>query len=122
MMRYVDDLFQTFPCYMATWKGGPIVPRFMRRLSTVDDTEGKKRVIGILDYWSQSLLKPFHDHVLHVLERIPQDCAYGQDIGPFGDETQNYYSIDLTAATDRFPVSLQRMVVEHLMGRSFSDL
>jgi hypothetical protein len=34
---------------------------------TIDDKEGKLRVLGICDYWTQSILKPFHQRVLSIL-------------------------------------------------------
>lgn len=67
------------------------------------------------------MLKPFHEGILHLLGTFPTDLTSGQDIKPFGDPTQNYWSIDLTSATDRFPLSLQKDVVSMLMGEKFSD-
>jgi len=62
----------------------------LRRLSTVDDKEAKERVIGIVDYWSQSLLKPFHESILRILGRWKTDLTSGQNISPFGDPSQRY--------------------------------
>jgi len=91
----------------------------LRRLSTVDDKEGKLRVIGICDYWSQTVLKPIHTHLLWVLSTFKEsDMTVGQDIKPFGCSSQNYWSIDLTSATDRFPMSLQTCVIDKLFGES----
>jgi hypothetical protein len=33
----------------------------IRKITYVDSPEGKKRVIAIFDYWSQTVLKPLHD-------------------------------------------------------------
>lgn len=64
-------------------------------------------MIGILDYWSQGILKGIHDELMSILRAFSgPDVTYGQDIGPFGPEDQPYYSMDLTAATDRFPVCI----------------
>jgi hypothetical protein len=38
----------------------------IRRLSIVNDPEGKARVIAILDYWSQTSLKPLHDSLKNL--------------------------------------------------------
>jgi hypothetical protein len=33
----------------------------IRRLSLIKSFEGKTRIIAILDYWSQTVLKPLHN-------------------------------------------------------------
>jgi len=38
------------------------------RLSLVRDKEAKVRIVAILDYWSQSVLKPLHDSAMSFLE------------------------------------------------------
>jgi hypothetical protein len=78
-----------------------------RKLASFPDKENKVRVIGILDYFSQSVLKPFHLYLYRALRKIPQDCT--QDQGTFKkalEGSEIYYSIDLTAATDRFPIAV----------------
>jgi hypothetical protein len=89
----------------------------LRRLSVVDSPEGKKRVIAIFDYWSQDVLKPVHDWTFRILRRIPMDMTFDQsrDIEsfPLYDE---YHSLDLTAATDRVPISIQEILLAQLLG------
>lgn len=80
-----------------------------RRLSTFPDKEGKTRVIGVLDHYSQITLKPLHTWMSKVLSKIKQDCTLDQ--GKFKNlmSTNNsdlFYSVDLSAATDRFPIKL----------------
>lgn len=89
----------------------------LRKLSVVSDPEAKERVIAIFDYWSQSALKPLHETLMKFLAKIPGDMTFTQlgsqdhlpKVGP-------YYSMDLHAATDRFPVSVQTLVLEHLVS------
>lgn len=70
----------------------------------------KPRTVAILDYWSQTCLRPVHYFLFGVLRRIPQDVTFDQ--GSFLDrvrswgQVQEYYSIDLKNATDRFPIDL----------------
>jgi hypothetical protein len=96
----------------------------LRRLSTVPDVDGKTRVIGIVDYFSQSVLKNLHTDLMETLRSLggPRgpDVTFGQDIKPFGPRTEPYYSIDLTAATDRFPVEITRIVLEHMYDYNYS--
>lgn len=91
-------------------------PRWPRRLVGIRDMEGKTRVVAIFDYWSQTALHPVHSFLFRVLRRIPQDCTFDQGklqerVEGWDDPT--FYSVDLTAATDRFPISV---IAEVLLG------
>jgi hypothetical protein len=89
----------------------------IRRLSLIPSPEGKNRVIAILDYWSQTALKPLHESIFDLLRCIKGDCTFDQGghrkslsrTGPF-------HSLDLSSATDRFPIALQTKVLEVLIG------
>lgn len=50
----------------------------LRRLSAFADKEGKTRVIGILDYFSQNALGPLHTWLNERLKQIDQDCTFDQ--------------------------------------------
>jgi hypothetical protein len=80
-----------------------------RKITSIPDSEGKTRLIAIGDYWSQTCLKPFHDYLNIVLRSIPQDQTFNQGEGlselPF-DKSTTYYSFDLSAFTDRFPIKI----------------
>jgi len=91
----------------------------LRRISTVPDVDGKTRLIAILDYWSQSILKIYHKDLMSSLMRIQKiDMTFGQGIAPFGPEDQKYHSFDLTAATDRFPVAITEIMIAAMYGTS----
>lgn len=94
-----------------------------RKLSYFSDKEGKTRVIAILDYWSQTALIPLHNELNRVLRRIKQDGTYNQNSfhsvmreceGPF-------YSFDLSNATDRMPVDLQKRLIGSIIGPERAD-
>lgn len=100
----------------------PPKTKSLRRISYFSDKEGKTRVIAILDYWSQTALRPLHDALNAVLKRIPQDCTFNQNhflkcLPPKGP----YYSIDLSNATDRMPISLQKIVIQEVIGKARAD-
>lgn len=88
-----------------------------RKLSCFSDKEAKTRTIAIVDYWSQTVLKPLHDKLNFLLRRIKCDCTFNQDAfseilgsdGPF-------YSLDLKSATDRMPVDFQSRVLSMIVG------
>jgi hypothetical protein len=50
-----------------------------RKLTSFADKEGKTRVIAILDYFSQSVLKPLHLYLFNFLKKIDQDCTFDQN-------------------------------------------
>lgn len=90
----------------------------LRKLSYFSDKEGKTRVIGILDYWTQTSMKPLHNVLNSMLRAIRVDCTFNQNrflevlpsVGP-------YYSLDLTAATDRMPLFIQKRVLSRVMSQ-----
>jgi hypothetical protein len=88
----------------------------IRKLAYFADKEGKSRVIAIMDYWTQTALRPLHEKLNKLLKGIKTDCTFNQNHflsvlseGPF-------HSLDLTAATDRMPIDLQLRVMSKLIG------
>lgn len=59
----------------------------IRRLVALSDLEGKTRNIAILDYWSQTVLRPIHFWIFEVLKKIPQDLTFSQ--GSFQERVQS---------------------------------
>ncbi|AEX91878.1 RNA-dependent RNA polymerases [Sclerotinia sclerotiorum mitovirus 1] len=88
------------------------------KISVVEDPELKMRPIAMVDYYSQLVLKPIHDGILKKLRTLPCDRTFTQD--PFNNWGKTmghkFWSLDLTSATDRFPISLQERVIAHLLG------
>lgn len=86
------------------------------KLSIVLDQAGKARVIAICSWWLQVIFKPLHDAIFKVLRKIPQDGTYDQ-LAPINlllkSQTRGstFYSYDLSAATDRLPIDLQRDIL-----------
>jgi hypothetical protein len=114
--------------FLVVWSW--IFPNFskcFRRLSFFGDKEGKTRVIGILDYWSQTALKPLHDSAIACLKRIEPDCTFDQNsfVGKLPLNTM-YHSLDLHAATDRIPSILTERMLAILIGadkaRAWKDI
>jgi hypothetical protein len=97
-------------------------PSHPRKLSYFSDKEGKTRVIAILDYWTQTALRPLHFHLMDLLRGIKSDCTFNQEgfisklpsSGP-------YYCFDLHAATDRMPISLQKRLLSSIIGEERSE-
>jgi hypothetical protein len=53
-------------------------PGEIRRLVVFSDKEGKTRIIAILDYFSQTVLKGLHSYLFRVLKKLPQDMTFNQ--------------------------------------------
>jgi hypothetical protein len=88
----------------------------------VKDPELKMRIIAMVDYQSQFVLKPIHEGLLDLLSSIPNDRTFTQD--PFHDWSkcengENFYSLDLSAATDRFPIKLQKKLLSYIYNDSY---
>jgi len=87
----------------------------IRKVSSIPSQEGKTREVAILDYWSQTALYGLHQFLFGVLRKIPQDCTFNQ--GSFKDKLEapsvgeKYWSVDMTAATDRMPIKLIEIVL-----------
>lgn len=106
------------------------------RLAVVEEARQKARVVGITDWWTQVLFKPLHEQISEILKRIPEDGTFDQ-IKPVNlmlskvvnPRTQTIVSSDLSAATDRLPVALQRDILlvlgipgdiwEHILARPY---
>jgi len=88
-----------------------------RKLSYFSDKEGKTRVIAILDYWSQTCLKPYHDAMNSILRKIKTDCTFSQGSFTRILPLSPFYSLDLSNATDRMPLVVQMRVFEKLFGK-----
>nr|AAZ99833.1 RNA-dependent RNA polymerase [Thielaviopsis basicola mitovirus] len=93
------------------------------KLGIVKDPEGKRRIIAMVDYHSQLVLRSIHDGLLNKLRNLPQDRTYNQDPNNAWEENKEcFHSLDLSSATDRFPVKLQsRLLTEMYSDPSFGE-
>lgn len=102
--------------------GLPVEGKSFRKITWFPDVELKVRVIAIGDYWSQTVLKPLHHYLFRVLRKIPQDCTFDQ--GSFISKIEkwtDFYSIDLTAATDRFPIQTIKDTLKGHLPEDYLD-
>lgn len=88
------------------------------KLSIVYDQAGKARVIAITSYWYQLILKPIHKSLFRLLEGLETDGTFNQE-APLNrliqeDSDEVYHSFDLSAATDRLPLFIQRDILNFL--------
>jgi len=98
------------------------VDAILGRLHAIEEWGGKTRIVAIVDYWTQMVLTPLHNTINHFLRNLEMDGTFDQDSmaetvrGWTGTSGLEVNSFDLTAATDRLPISLQVNILEHLTG------
>jgi hypothetical protein len=67
-------------------------------------------------------LEPLHHALYDILRRLPSDCTFNQNkFIELLREKPIYYSIDLTAATDRMPITFQKKVLSFIIGEAKSN-
>jgi hypothetical protein len=107
IVKYLPLLSQMFP----------VSEGAIRKLIAFSDREGKTREVAVFDYFSQTSLIPLHKYLFKALKKIPQDFTFDQT--GYMSSLQNsevFYSIDLTAFTDRFPIRVNKDLLETRIG------
>lgn len=93
-----------------------------RKLIYFSDSEGKTREVAIFDYFSQTSLVPLHKYLFKALKKIPQDFTFDQTGFMSSLSTAEvFYSIDLTAFTDRFPIRVNKDLLSARIGPERAD-
>jgi hypothetical protein len=88
------------------------------------EAAGKVRVFAMVDCWTQWALAPLHNALFGILKKIPQDGLYDQ-LKPSKkllkkSVVKHLFSYDLSAATDRLPISIQRQIISFLLGNEIA--
>nr|UPW42131.1 MAG: putative RNA dependent RNA polymerase [Xinjiang farmland mitovirus 5] len=87
------------------------------RLSIVKDPDCKMRVIAILDYVSQFILKPIHLSIFGKLRNFECDRTFTQEPhASWLNNSEHFWSLDLSAATDRLPMDLQTKLMNYMFN------
>lgn len=106
------------PFYLVSYMVGYGSRLTLGKLGVVYDQAGKARVVAITNWWIQLALKPLHESIFRFLKRVPQDGTFDQpaplDLLLKTSNDSKFHSYDLSAATDRLPLSLQRQVLHSL--------
>jgi hypothetical protein len=87
-------------------------------LSVVEEP-GKKRIVAMVDIWTQWALYPLHRFIFdRILGKLPQDGTFNQQkpVKALLERAKeagrtHFWSYDLSAATDRLPIRLQILVL-----------
>lgn len=97
------------------------------RLRIKYEPGGKARVFAILDFFSQSALKPVHDYLMKWLKDQHQDgtsdhSLAAKQLAEWTASNNDIWSFDLTTATDRYPIFLQVRVMKRIFGDEITEL
>lgn len=107
-----DDKFYTF------------LSSYVRKMVSFAEYEGKTRIIGLVEYWSQAALEPLATLMFDLLNTIPQDQTFDQAEGckelSFSPH-KTYFSLDLTAFTDRFPMEIISKMLTIMFNSQYSE-
>jgi hypothetical protein len=93
------------------------------QFATKHEAAGKIRVFALVDSVTQSVMKPLHLAIFDLLRRLPNDGTFDQDAAVLrcSEKAIRYnqaFSFDLSAATDRLPVTLTGQIFEGLFRLS----
>lgn len=84
------------------------------KLSFKEEAAGKLRVFAIVDNFTQWLFFPIHKLIFKLLRSIPMDGTFNQ-LKPvhrlLRHGAKEFYSLDLSAATDRLPIVIQETLL-----------
>lgn len=103
---------------------------YLGKLSMKMEPAGKIRVFAMVDAWTQWIMWPLHKWIFSILKQLPDIDGTFNQLHPVLRLQRKYHeesmklnnksyikfsSIDLSAATDRLPLSLQKSVIRSLL-------
>lgn len=92
------------------------------KLHAKEEAAGKVRLFAMADAPTQWVLYPLHEFIMEQLRAIQQDGTFNQTRPlDFLVGSKELYSYDLTAATDRLPITLQVRILGVLFGGKFAE-
>jgi hypothetical protein len=91
----------------------------LAKLGFKEEAAGKVRVFAMVDPFTQWVMRPIHLAIFTILRAIPMDGTFNQTrpvnrLRHLDPKDRWFYSIDLSAATDRLPIKLQVPVMERV--------
>nr|URG16947.1 MAG: RNA dependent RNA polymerase [Narnaviridae sp.] len=101
-------------------KPGPIE---VGRIGLIQEAGYKLRAVANPGRIFQCVLEPFGKELFRTLKTLPWDCTFEQSKADLAISAQlasgkNVHSVDLSGATDYFPLNLQSEVLRHLFERT----
>jgi hypothetical protein len=111
-----NNILQYHMDSLKPWLVGP-VRGTLGKLSVKEEAAGKVRLFALVDSWTQWSLNPLHKLIFEFVSDIPMDGTFDQ-LKPLSrlQGSKSLYSLDLTAATDRLPIVLQKAILSELFS------
>jgi hypothetical protein len=97
------------------------------RLAFKEEPAGKLRVFAMVEVLTQSILNPLHLKLFDFFKLLPNDGTHGQEKAfnlaqSLASKYGGSFGFDLTAATDRLPLSSQTSLLNGLFGSNFGSI
>lgn len=131
VLQYTDRYLSiTYAAYMCAWNFSTDIPICNRigKLGLKQEPQGKVRIFAMVDPWTQMILAPIHKRIFRFLSRLPMDGTMDQlkPLGLYPGKGTWIASYDLSAATDRLPITFQKKIMAILftdaVAQSWVDL
>jgi len=99
---------------------GPLRPgKFIGKLGLKQEAAGKMRVFAMVDPWTQWIMYPFHKALFSILDRRRDVDGTFNQLGPISrSQGKPCFSMDLSSATDRLPMSIQKPLIRQIFNLS----
>jgi hypothetical protein len=100
------------------------------KLAIKEEAAGKARVFAMADSITQSVMAPLNSWVFAKLKDLPMDGTFNQQaplnrlVSLYKDgllHDVEFYSYDLSSATDRLPMAFQKQIISILFGSNFAN-
>lgn len=89
---------------------------YLGKLGLKQEAAGKMRVFAMVDPWTQMVLRPIHLSLFNLLRRHSVIDGTFDQLGPLNRAWafKHHYSMDLSSATDRLPIMIQRKLIQRI--------
>jgi hypothetical protein len=120
--RWLVDVIELLSVYQSgSYRASPI-----GKIGMKAEPAGKIRLFAMVDPFTQWVLRPLHLFLFKVLKGLRTDGTFNQ-LAPLHRLVKNrridgLWSVDLSAATDRLPISLQKAIIRELFTERLSIL
>lgn len=115
-MMYIKDLADTVPAGEKVYHS---------KIINTPNPENKQRIVAMVDYWTQAILKPYELYLSKIERKVPNSYMFDQDSGR---EKARIFtkiglpiSLDGTDFTDRFPIELQKIVLKYMFNEESAE-
>jgi len=97
------------------------------RLACKVEPAGKVRVFAMVDILTQNILHPLHSVLSRILKALPNDGTFDQEgmVTRAAEKAARWnasYCYDLSAATDRLPIMIQKTILTAMFNERIAEL